>query len=513
MLRILLVFLFTLESFAYGLQTKLTASDRAPNSAYGYSIATSGSFAIVGAFQDDALLNDAGAVYILERNINGAWQESTKLYPTLSLNGHLFGQFVAISGDHAAVSTPTPGLVGNTIFNGIVTLFKRDPLLNSWIENQVITPSATQRFGNVSVSLDGDTLLIGTPGSSTYGAAYIYTYNAGTEQWGQSAELTPNDGDGAPSFGFNVSISGDYAFVGVPNSSKDELGNNSLRSAGAVYIYKKQSDGSWLQLKKVISPNPVQDGFYGFSVFVNGDYAIIGAPFEGTNQEGAAYILRKNSNDIWESALPGYTLTRSGSKSFGHSVSIDALGGVAIVGAPEETYVINNSTQPKVGAAYRFGRDSNGGWEFKQKILPLFNDREKNASFGRSLALNGTSVFVGAPGEKNSMNSNTPLMNYAGAVYIFGENTPVDVSNPHEKVLDLTLHPNPTSGPVSVEMKEQSFKHLTVEIVSISEGVVSKKMLFPHQLSFDISELSQATYFARVVDDKRHQATRKIIKN
>ena len=68
---------------------KIVASDREANDQFGFSVALSGDYAIVGAPNEDASgmnLNDAGSVYFFERPpstsvINNHFENAIKLYP------------------------------------------------------------------------------------------------------------------------------------------------------------------------------------------------------------------------------------------------------------------------------------------------------------------------------------------------------------------------------------------------------------------------------------------------
>ncbi len=85
---------------------------------------------------------------------------------------------------------------------------------------------------------------------------------------------------------------------------------------------------------------------------------------------------------------------------FGVSVAVD--GGTAVVGAP---WVASNA-----GAAYVFTRTA-GGWTLEQKLLPT--DSASNAYFGKSVAVSGDRIVVGAD------NAATPTTAFGGAAYVF----------------------------------------------------------------------------------------------
>lgn len=64
------------------------------------------------------------------------------------------------------------------------------------------------------------------------GAAYIYGRNyGGADTWGEVLKLTASDAKDQDWFGYSVDIDGDYALVGTPYV--DGAGSN----RGAVYIF------------------------------------------------------------------------------------------------------------------------------------------------------------------------------------------------------------------------------------------------------------------------------------
>ena len=120
------------------------------------------------------------------------------------------------------------------------------------------------------------------------GAAYPVTIDPLFDPPDLEIKLTASDAQAGDFFGFSVSISGDTAIVGA--RLEDEKG----LSAGAAYIFERDEGGAdnWGEVTKLTaSDGQAEDGF-GFSASISGDTAIVGALFEdekGSNA-GAAYI-------------------------------------------------------------------------------------------------------------------------------------------------------------------------------------------------------------------------------
>lgn len=90
-------------------------------------------------------------------------------------------------------------------------------------------------------------------------------------------------------FGFSVAVSGDYAVVGA--RLKDE--GEDKEDAGAAYVFRR-TGGGWPQVSKLTASDGEANDQFGFSVAVDGDYAVVGAAGndEPATDAGAAYVFR-----------------------------------------------------------------------------------------------------------------------------------------------------------------------------------------------------------------------------
>lgn len=90
---------------------KATASDMAEQDEFGSAVSISGDYAIVGAHLEDEDENGnntkskAGSAYIFKRNGNN-WTQIKKLVASDRNNDDEFGFSVAISGDYAIIGAP-----------------------------------------------------------------------------------------------------------------------------------------------------------------------------------------------------------------------------------------------------------------------------------------------------------------------------------------------------------------------------------------------------------------------
>jgi len=126
---------------------------------------------------------------------------------------------------------------------------------------------------------------------------YIFERHAGgSNSWGETKKLIASDAQNSDLFGCSVAIDGDIAVVGA--KFEDSHGPD----AGSAYIFERNFGGSnnWGQVKKVSASDAQANDQFGISVAVNGDFLIVGAPYEDEegNYAGAAYVFEKNAGGI-----------------------------------------------------------------------------------------------------------------------------------------------------------------------------------------------------------------------
>ena len=230
-----------------------------------------------------------------------------------------------------------------------------------------------------SVSISGDVLLVGAPGDDDNGSAYIYRWDG--SQWQEESKLLPSDGASDDYFGHSVSINGNVALVGA--WADDDNGRNS----GSAYIYR-WNGSQWQEESKLLPSDGAQGDHFGFSVSIDGNLALVGAYSNDDNgfRSGAAYIYRWDGTQ-WEEESKLLASDGAGSDHFGYSVSID--GNVALVGA---RYDDDNGTNS--GSAYIY-RWNGSQWQEESKLLA--SDGASNNFFGYSVSIDSSNVaLVGA---------------------------------------------------------------------------------------------------------------------
>ncbi len=186
-------------------QAEVTAADGGAPDFFGVSVAISGSTAIVGAYNKNSHVG-AAEVFV---GSGGTWTHQAELTASDGVSPDFFGFSVAISGSTAVVGTDSqPGSNGKNA----AYVFVRS--VTTWTQQAELTASdggAQDGFG-LAVAISGSTALIGAPGKNS-GVAYAFV-RSGTS-WSQQAELIGSN-TSLHNFGYSVGISGSTAVVGAP---------------------------------------------------------------------------------------------------------------------------------------------------------------------------------------------------------------------------------------------------------------------------------------------------------
>jgi hypothetical protein len=304
-------------------------------------------------------------------------EENQKILALDGNTGERFAYSLAVQGSLLVVGRPD----GN--FNGTVHVFNEQG--SSWVETQMLTASdgaGLNIFGD-NVALDGQRLLVGSPGDNrtglNQGSAYVFHHD-GT-QWVEEQKLVDQVPDDHDFFADAVAIEGSTAVVCV---SRDHL--DSFHDTGSVRIFRH--DGSQWQENQLLKAT-VQGHFtyFGSSCSLDGDTLLVGQVVgDGVATDtGAAYVFRDNGT-AWILEQHLFAIDGALFDQFGTSVALD--GDVAVIGA-------NHTDQigASAGAAYVFRR-SGTTWIQEQRLEA--SDASGQDFFGLSVAIRGDRIVVGA---------------------------------------------------------------------------------------------------------------------
>jgi len=405
------VFAKPLSGWANATQdARLTASDGSTGDQFGYSVAISGSTAVVGAYYHNLR---KGAVYVYNRGASG-WanaSESATLTASDAVNGAQFGSAVAISGDQILVGAQG-AMSGASAYVGKAYVFVRPG--GGWsgtlTENAILSASdgAAYDYLGMSVALSSDTAVVGAGNSNTSrGAVYLFVKPGGgwSGSLTQTAKLTASDAADYDQLGYTqgLAISGGTVVAGA-------YGANNYR--GKAYVFVKPV-GAWVnatETAQLVASDGVDWDYLGASVAMSGDTVVLGASyasFDGSTYPGAAYIFQKPGGG-WSGTVNQAAKLRAsdGVDMDGFGISVAMSGDTIAVGASTAPVV---ATVPGPGAVYLFKKPGGGWADASETTKFTIAGGQTVDSFGGAVALEGGALLAGAYGVSSS----------SGKAYVF----------------------------------------------------------------------------------------------
>lgn len=321
------------------------------------------------------------------------------------------------AGQHTVTLTTTNDL-GETDTDDLVVLAQDITVTCNNVNNSSDCVEVTHRldattieagaeFG-VKLSLSGDRLLVGafredTNGLSAAGAAYIFDRDE-NGAWVSSAKLVASDAGSGDFFGFGVDLDGDTAIIGAFNH--DPTPTNT--SAGAAYIFERQSSGDWIQVQKLSPTDLIAGNEFGISVSISNDLALVGASSMQAEPalSGSAYVF-ENVGNSW--LQTDRLLPTDGSPGDHYGIEVDLQDNRAVVGSRGANGIDGTAT---AGTVYVHELNSDGTDSSVTRLgasVPIVSHQ-----FGRGLSLDGDLLLIGAYGD--SGDGSTPN---GGAAYLF----------------------------------------------------------------------------------------------
>lgn len=207
-------------------------------------------------------------------------------------------------------------------------------------------------------------------------------------------------------FGWSMALDGDYLVVGAPHYTTTGA------TPGSAYIFKRDTaSGSWTEVKQLLGDDGQPGDRFGYAVAISGDKVVVGAPWadvSGWQDAGAAYVFRRDKDGAGNWGLVT-KLTASdvytNNDHLGTAVAID--GNTIVVGAAEKE--VNNIRD--AGAVYVFTSSSLDNWS-QTAILTATTPYTQDL-FGRAVTIDGNTIVVGAPWTNKGTQFDT------GLAYVF----------------------------------------------------------------------------------------------
>ena len=248
----------------------------------------------------------------------------------------------------------------------------------------IASDAAPSKIFGRSVAVSGDRMIAGSD-DDLYGlgtgAAYIHEVQ--DRAWVEVAKLTAADVVPYAYFGTSVDIDGDYAIVGAPGDDP----NSSWTYSGSAYLFERQADGQWLSKAKLYDAAGQPGDNFGFSVSLSGDTAVVGAYGydDGANYDaGAVYVYERDANGTW-----GLVHKEVGSGVINFGSTVVAAGDRFAVGSDR------SGLMPEPAPVGVYERGTGGAWARVASLLQPVDDDNPLSGFGDTLGFFEDRIIVG----------------------------------------------------------------------------------------------------------------------
>jgi hypothetical protein len=289
-------YVFVRSGSSWSKQQQLIATSPQSRSGFGSTVAISAdsNTILVGApGYDSPSFSGNGAAYVFTKS-GTTWSEQQVLTAALPKSSASFGGSVALSanGNLAFIGAPFErDTTFDFYFIGSAFVFTRSGA--TWSEQQKITPSdpntnADMFFGStVSTSYAGNILLVSAPYKLPGGAAYVFTQSGST--WAEQQKLIPTSTaivSGDLYGGCSVSADGNTVLVGAPGSDG---------AMGVAYIFTN-FNSAWSEQQKILPSVRLSNDFFGsvYNQSLSGNAATAICGVAGNppgSSTGAAYVF------------------------------------------------------------------------------------------------------------------------------------------------------------------------------------------------------------------------------
>ncbi len=319
------VYVLTFNGSGWNETQKLAAIGLGTSDGFGDSVAIHNNTIVIGTPGDDDAGSGAGAAYVFTK-IKGTWTQTAKLVPPMLAAGDNFASAVDIDNGIIVLSASLTDSMGSNSGAAYVYRF----IDGAWtFDTQLVSDDIAEfdHFG-IDVAVSGNRVLVGADGDddngSTSGSAYIFEFDGSA--WSQTAKLTASDGATDDQFGERLDISGNALIIGA------RYDDDSANRSGSAYIFEHSA--GWSQHTKLNAFDPTNSKFFGQDVAIHNGRAIVGAWGErdasGLFNAGAAYAYSRSAGD-WTLDNKLTASDQEGGDFYGYSVAVS--DDFAIIGA------------------------------------------------------------------------------------------------------------------------------------------------------------------------------------
>jgi hypothetical protein len=279
---------------------------------FGYSVAVSNNTALMTAPARKTSDGSTGALEIYQRGTSDDWTWQAEFPRIGSDDSH---GTLALNGDTAVVGLPSQNF-GANFSQGAAYVIQRvhSTSGDSWTQQAALADLAGGTYDEMgyAVAIDGDTAVIGAPRFNGYGGlVYVYTRSGST--WSLQAKISPKEGEIGDVFGAALALRGNILLVGAPRADS---------STGAAYIFER-SGAAWTEKKRFTPSDTESYGGFGWTVALSQREAMVAADAQTIGpviRGGRVYVF---SSDDWASFSTIDPPTPVNGGYFGSSIALD----------------------------------------------------------------------------------------------------------------------------------------------------------------------------------------------
>lgn len=239
---------------------------------FGGAVSTWGGFAAIGCRSMSSGYCSPGVVKVCEMK-NGYWKTVLRLEKP----GMGYGWSLRLMGYSM--------IVGDIMANTAEIWERQQGAKGLWIKKQTLRPPTDANGYGQTVSIACDYAVVGAPYVNNHnGQVYVYHRNA-EGQWDLVHTLPPIIGQDGQNFGYSVALSPEgRLLVGAPRRG----------DGGCVYLFRLayvngRSRYTYIQN---LQPHDLNYKELGFSVAIDGECAVVGAPGAGVS-DGRAFVFKR----------------------------------------------------------------------------------------------------------------------------------------------------------------------------------------------------------------------------
>jgi len=301
----------------------------------GYaSISSDGLTVAIGGSYNDENGKDSGHVRVF-KNINNTWsQVGSDIYGEAEgdysgLNGNL-----KLSDDGSTLVIGSPNNQGNGAYSGHVRVFKN--INDTWTQvgGNIDGEAIGDQANNISISRDASVIAIGATGNDGNGtdSGHVRVFKNINDTWTQVG-ANINGETAGDRFGKSLALSSNGSLIAI---GAQFTKNENKIDSGYVKIFKDKN-GVWEQVGKNIEGKSEGDSFSGTSRSIaisdDGQIVAVAANKNDANGIDSGHVrIFKNINDTWTQIGADINGEAAGDKS-GYSISLSNNGSIIAIGA------------------------------------------------------------------------------------------------------------------------------------------------------------------------------------